>query len=72
MTDTVAAYPVTFLPHPASLLILLFSRSVVSDSLRPHRLQHARLHLLINPDFVQVSIGFRGGWTLPTSLGDKF
>ena len=72
MTDTIAAYPITFLPQPASLLTLLFSRSVVSDSLRPHRLQHARLPLLINPDFVQVSLGIRGGWPLPTSLGDKF
>ena len=71
MTDTMVAYPVTFLPHHASLLILLFSRSVVSDSLRPHGLQHTRLPLLIYPDCIQVSIGFRGGWTLPTSLGDK-
>ena len=29
--------------NPVSLTVLLFSRSVVSDSLRPHGLQHSRL-----------------------------
>ena len=33
---------------------LLFSRQVVSDSLRPHGLQHARLHYL--PEFAQTHV----------------
>ena len=34
--------------HLLLLLVLLFSRSVMSDSLRPHGLQHARLHHLLD------------------------
>ena len=38
-------------------LLWLFSRSVVSDSLRPHRLQHARLPVLHHlPEFAQTHV----------------
>ena len=39
------------------LLLLLFSRSVVSDSLRPHGLQHAGFPVLHHhPEFVQIHV----------------
>ena len=42
-------------PHPNHWGLLLFSRSVMSDSLPPHRLQHARLPCLhYFPEFAQV------------------
>ena len=35
--------PMSFFPSPLLVLLLLFSHSVMSNSLRPHGLQHARL-----------------------------
>ena len=42
---------------PWSFLLMLFSRSVMSDSLRPHGLQHARLPVLHHlPELAQTHI----------------
>ena len=46
------------LNRPLLLLLSLFSCSVVSDSLRPHELQHARLLSLFHylPEFAQTHV----------------
>ena len=43
-------------------LLLLFSRSVVSDSLRPHGLQHRQASLFFTiylPEFAQIHVHLR-------------